>query len=148
MKNTLFRFSNFQIFMFTLIMKILTFGTFDHLHPGHIAYLQEAQQQGDVHIIVARDAHVLQIKGAAPDQSESERVQAVQTAFPDASVHLGDSEDYLEPVRNINPDRIVMGYDQKLPPGVREEDLPCEIHRAAPLEPDIHKSSLLRQKDK
>jgi|AP95_1055475.scaffolds.fasta_scaffold03967_8 FAD synthetase len=142
----LFRFSNFQVFRFTDHMKILTFGTFDHLHPGHLAYLNEAKSMGDLFIIVARDSHVEEIKGAAPDQSEEFRMAALKEAFPDATILLGDSEDYLVPVRQINPDLIVMGYDQRLPPGVSEEELGCKVVRAAPLDPDIHKSSLRKQK--
>ena len=127
-------------------MKVLTFGTFDHFHPGHLAYLNEAAARGDLFVIIARDHHVEEIKAKRPNQPEQERMQAVQKAFPDATVILGDNEDYLEPVRNINPDLIIMGYDQKLPPGICEEDLPCTVEQAAPFSPDIHKSSRIRQK--
>ncbi len=125
-------------------MKVLTFGTFDHLHPGHIAYLEEAQSKGSLFIIVARGANVEHIKGRAPDHSEEERVVALKEAFPDATVLLGDSENYLKPVLEVAPDLIVMGYDQRLPPGVFEEDLPCPIEKAAPFEPETHKSSIKR----
>lgn len=126
-------------------IKVLTFGTFDHLHPGHLAYLNEAASEGDLYIVVARDAHVEEIKGLKPDHAEDDRVSALQQAFPDAAVALGDAEDYLEPVKQINPDLIYLGYDQLLPPGVSEADLPCEIRRAAPFEPEKHKSSIRRQ---
>lgn len=126
-------------------MNVLTFGTFDHLHPGHLAYLNEAASKGDLFIIVARDQHVEQIKGTAPDQSEAVRIAALQEAFPTAQVLLGDAEDYLQPVRDINPDLIVMGYDQQLPPGVSESDLPCKVERAAPHNPEEYKSSLRRE---
>ncbi|MDA0376649.1 MAG: adenylyltransferase/cytidyltransferase family protein, partial [bacterium] len=126
-------------------MKILTFGTFDHLHPGHAAYLEEAASKGDLFIVVARDSHVEDIKGKAPDQSEAVRIAALQEAFPAAQVVLGDAEDYLQPVRDINPDLIVMGYDQQLPPGVEESDLPYKVERAAPHNPEEFKSSLRRE---
>ncbi|MBT4120164.1 MAG: adenylyltransferase/cytidyltransferase family protein [Candidatus Peribacter sp.] len=126
-------------------MKVLTFGTFDHLHPGHEAYLNEASSKGDLFIIIARDAHVEEIKGIAPDQSESERLSALKAAFPDAYIQLGDADDYLKPVRDISPDIIVMGYDQKLPPGISESDLECSIEVAKPYKPEEHKSSLRRE---
>ncbi|MCA9370668.1 MAG: adenylyltransferase/cytidyltransferase family protein [Candidatus Peregrinibacteria bacterium] len=126
-------------------MKILTFGTFDYLHPGHIAYLSEAASKGDLFIIVARDSNVRHIKGEAPDHTEEERIAALQEAFPDAQVRLGDTEDYLRPVFEINPDCIVLGYDQTLPPGISEKDLPCPIERAQPHRPDEFKSSILRK---
>ncbi|MBT5237447.1 adenylyltransferase/cytidyltransferase family protein [Candidatus Peregrinibacteria bacterium] len=126
-------------------MKVLTFGTFDHLHPGHIAYLSEAAGMGDLTIIVARDRNVEHIKGAAPQGLEQDRLLALEEVFPDATVVLGDSEDYLRPVRDAAPDVIVMGYDQKLPPGVTEDDLPCPVQRAGAYNPEEFKSSLRRE---
>ena len=128
-------------------MKVLTFGTFDRLHPGHIAYLTQAKKHGDLYIIVARAENVLHIKGRAPTQTVEERIHALQEAFPDATVQAGDASDYLKPVRDIHPDIIVMGYDQKLPPGVSEEDLSCAVERAEPFEPSVYKTSLLREND-
>lgn len=125
-------------------MKVLTFGTFDHLHPGHIAYLSEAAGKGDLTIIVARDRNVEHIKGGTPRESEQDRLLALEEVFPDATVVLGDSDDYLKPVRDASPDLIVMGYDQQLPPGVEENDLPCRVERAAPHNPEEFKSSLRR----
>lgn len=125
--------------------RVLTFGTFDHLHPGHIAYLSEAQSKGDLYIIVARDQNVTHIKGKTPDQSEEDRKKALEDAFPNATVLLGDSVDYLKPVMDILPDIIVMGYDQHLPPGVSEGDLPCSVERASPHRPEEYKSSLRRK---
>lgn len=125
---------------------VLTFGTFDHLHPGHIAYLTEASTYGDLHIVVARDAHVESIKGLVPDHTEQERLEALQTAFPDATVLLGDEVDYLAPVKALKPDCIVLGYDQRLPPGIAESDLPCTVKRASPFDPERYKSSIMREK--
>ncbi len=127
-------------------MRVLTFGTFDHLHAGHVSYLGFAAMKGDLFVVVARDHHVEAIKGHTPDQSEEDRMKAVQDAFPHATVVLGDASDYLKPVRNIGPDLIVMGYDQRLPPGITEVDLPCPVERAKPLEPEKFKSSFIRRK--
>lgn len=125
-------------------MKILTFGTFDRLHPGHRYFLDQASLRGDLHIVVARDQNVLRIKEHAPDQSEEDRKQAIQKLYPQAQVILGNPEDFLEPVRSVQPDLILLGYDQKLPPGVSERDLPCAVERAASFEPEKYKSSLRR----
>lgn len=129
-------------------MKVLTFGTFDHLHPGHLAYLNDAAKEGDLFIIVARDQNVEHIKGRAPDHTEQQRVKALQNALPDAQVLLGDTGDYLKPVREIAPDLIVMGYDQKLPPGVSETDLSCPVQRAQSHNPEEYKSSKMRENSK
>src|SRR3989344_8656293 len=129
--------------LLSALMRVLTFGTFDHLHRGHKAYLEFAASKGDLFIIVARDANVCSIKGRAPDHTEEERAAALRHAFPEATVVLGDTDDYLKPVRDIRPDLIVMGYDQRLPPGVSEKDLPCPVERAGSHEPHLFKSSIL-----
>lgn len=126
-------------------MRVLVSGTFDTLHPGHLAFLKEAGTRGDVTVIVARDSNVGRIKGRASLQPEDERMAAVRAAFPSYTVIPGDSEDFLKPVHAAKPDLILLGYDQKLPPGVQPTDLPCPVERAQPFEPDKYKSSLLRK---
>ena len=98
--------------------RVLLFGTFDDLHPGHRFVLDEARARGDVSVVVARDGTVLKIKGRAPLQSQDDRVQ---------------------------PDLILLGYDQQLPPGVTEADLLCPVERLEAFEPHVHKSSLRRK---
>ncbi len=125
-------------------MKVMIFGTFDKFHPGHEFVLNEARKRGDVTVIVARDANVQKIKGKTPRYDERVRVAAIKTAFPDVQVRLGDEEgDFLAPVRKFQPDLIVLGYDQQLPPGVVESDLPCKTERLGAHEPQKYKSSLL-----
>ena len=125
-------------------MRVLIFGTFDHVHPGHLFVFERATERGDVTVVIARDSSVEAIKGKAPDHTEQERQQAVQQALPEAEVILGDPDDYLEPVRTVQPDLILLGYDQQLPPGVLESDLPCSVERLEPFEPQKYKSSLMR----
>jgi FAD synthetase len=127
-------------------MRVLLFGTFDLLHPGHHFVIREALKRGETHIVIARDANVLHIKGRKPTQSERERLETLQQTFPEANGRLGDLEDFLIPVREVKPDLILLGYDQKLPPGVREEDLSCPIERLPAFEPEKWKSSLRRRR--
>ncbi len=110
-------------------MRILTFGTFDDFHPGHLSYLTQASALGELFIVIARDDNVLRIKGRAPLQTEEERRKIVKEAFPLATVVYGHPK------------------DQKLPPGLTEEDLPCKVQRAEAFEPNTHKSSLRRTKE-
>ena len=124
--------------------RVLTFGTFDHFHEGHRAYLSFAEKQGDLFVIIARDANVQHIKGQAPDHSEDERMETVKMAFPGATVQLGDPDDYMQPLRDIQPDIIVLDYDQRMPPGITEEALGCTIMRAEAHEPGTFKTSKIR----
>lgn len=124
-------------------MKVMIFGTFDKFHPGHEFVLKEAMKRGDVTVIVARDANVERIKGKRPHYDERIRVAAIKTAFPAANVRLGDDENFLAPIRKFQPDLILLGYDQRLPPGVTDADLPCAVERLPGHEPHKYKSSLL-----
>ena len=133
-------------FAYDYNVKLLLFGTFDHLHPGHKFLLESALKRGETSIIIARDENVRLIKGRMPDQSEEERKKAVERAFPDAHVLLGDRKDFLAPIRAAHPDLILLGYDQSLPPGVTEADLGAPIERLPGHEPHKYKSSLRRQK--
>ena len=126
-------------------MKLMVFGTFDDLHPGHEYVFQSALDRGEVYAVVARDANVMKIKGRAPLQIEQERMAAIQRMFPDIHVLLGDAENFLAPVHAVQPDLILLGYDQKLPPGISEEQLGVPIERLAAFHPEIHKSSLRRK---
>lgn len=134
-----------KVFDYDSVMRILVSGTFDDLHPGHLFLLTEASKRGDLYVIVARDSNVLKIKGRAPLQTEDARKDAIANAFPAAHVILGDGEDFLKPVREIHPDLILLGYDQKLPPGITDDDLPYAVERLPGFDPHIHKSSIRRK---
>ena len=127
----------------------MVFGTFDLLHPGHEFVLREAMKLGRVTIVVARAENVLRMKGRAPTESDAERCAALRKAFPEGNILLGDAKDFLVPVLSIAPDLILLGYDQKLPPGVTEQDLhPAVIERLPAFKPRQFKSSLLREAKK
>lgn len=128
--------------------RVLVFGTFDGLHPGHRYLLERAAEKGQLFVVVARDSNVRRIKSRAPVEPEQVRLANVQGAMPGATVLLGDAADFLAPVRMVGPDLIILGYDQRLPPGVAESDLACPIERLPAFEPEKYKSSLLRNKKK
>jgi FAD synthetase len=125
-------------------MRVLIFGTFDLLHPGHKFVINESAKLGELHIVVARDTNVEKIKNQKPKQDENERLEVLKKKYPDAHVQLGDSDNFLKPVREIDPDLILLGYDQELPPGIEKEYLGCSIERLPAFEPDKWKSSLKR----
>ncbi len=124
-------------------MRVLVFGTFDGLHPGHRFVLDQASARGDPFVVIGRDVTVQAIKGKAPKQSEQERARAIREAYPSATVLLGDLHDYLAPVREADPDLILLGYDQKLPPGIADDMLPCPVERLPGHRPDLYKSSIV-----
>ena len=127
-------------------MRVMVFGTFDHLHPGHTYVLDQAMKKknAELFVIVGRDSNVQKIKGHTPLQSQDERMQAIKEKYPDATVLLGHESDFLARIREVQPDLILLGYDQKLPPGISESDLGTAVERLDAFEPHIYKSSLIR----
>jgi FAD synthetase len=133
-------------------MKVLAFGTFDTLHPGHEYYLKEAAKLGDeLWVIVARDATVREIKHHEPKHNEIKRLSALNKyTFVDHAV-LGDLHDpYALIVHAIKPDIIALGYDQvaftdKLDNILSKHDMDhVRIQRIPPFNPEQYKSSLIQ----
>ena len=95
--------------------RILVFGTFDLLHRGHEFFLGEAKKLGsELVVVVARDESVLEIKGREPVHSEQQRLAAVQQlSFVDKAVLGNKISKRYEIVRELKPDIIALGYDQK-----------------------------------
>ena len=124
---------------------VMVFGTFDRLHLGHEFAIKEAMKRGQVTVIVARATNVKRIKGKHPLESDDDRLCALMKAFPTATILPGDPEDFLAPIRAVKPDLILLGYDQTLPPGVRENDLKCAVERLPSFHPERFKSSLINK---
>lgn len=93
--------------------RVVAFGTFDLLHPGHAAFLRQARRMGDeLVVVVARDARVRREKGRAPVFRERERLALVAAMrWVDKAV-LGDPAGRWTALRRLKPAAIVLGYDQ------------------------------------
>lgn len=136
--------------------KVLTFGTFDLLHEGHISYLKQAKEMGDeLYVLVACDQAVEWAKKHLPQENEEERLRKIQALpFVDKAwigQPVGGVEDYLRPILEVKPDIICLGYDQALK---EEEWLRGEISKLNPspklirldsFKPEIYKTSLIKK---
>ena len=91
--------------------RILATGTFDILHPGHLFYLSQAAALGDeLYVIVARASMIKhKPKPILPDEHRLEMVQALKLV--DHAV-IGSETDIFEPLYEIMPDIIALGFDQ------------------------------------
>ena len=92
--------------------KILTYGTFDLLHYGHINLLKKAKQQGDYLIVgLSTDAFNLQ-KGKVAFMSYEDRVtllqslRAVDVVFPE-----NDWEQKVADIKKYNIGLFAIGDD-------------------------------------
>lgn len=128
--------------------RVLCCGTFDYLHPGHEAFLQQAAALGDeLIVVVARDANVHRLKGHLPDHDEETRRQNVDKLGIADRVQLGNAgANLLAIVEEINPTVIALGYDQGKPAGLDERFPNCQIAVLEPYQPERYKSSFLRRK--
>ena len=132
------------------IKKVLVFGTFDLLHPGHIQLFKEAKKQGDyLTVVVSRDKTVKQIKGQEPKYNEDERLAHVSEIGMVDQAILGSEEDKYDVIEEVNPDVICLGYDQKsfteeLEKEIARRGLDIKIIRLKAYHEEKYKSSKLK----
>ena len=132
-------------------MRVLVFGVFDRLHPGHQSFLRQARERGTQLIVaVARDSVVERLKGRRPGLDENRRAaDLVESGLVDEA-HLGDEvPSTYEVIRQVRPDLICLGHDQaKLQADLGRwlvEHLPgVKFEVLEPYRPEIYKSSKMR----
>lgn len=94
---------------------VLTMGTFDTLHPGHVHLFEQCRRiagpDGTVIATVNSDDFVAQYKGRPPIQTQDERLRMVSaTRFVDVVAVLGQ-QDAKPTILTYRPDFIVIGSD-------------------------------------
>jgi rfaE bifunctional protein nucleotidyltransferase chain/domain len=95
---------------------VFTNGCFDLIHPGHIAYLNEAASLGDVLVIgLNTDQSVKKLKGESrPINNEFSRSQLIASMFFVDAVVFFDEETPLELIKVVKPDVLVKGGDYQI----------------------------------
>jgi FAD synthetase len=132
--------------------KVMIFGVFDLLHPGHLSFLKQAKKLGSFLIVsVARDVNVKKIKGKSPVFSEKKRVEHIKQLKIANKVVLGGTKDPWPHIKKEKPDIIALGYDQgsfvgNLPEELRKRGLKTKVVRLKPFRPEVFKTSILRKK--
>lgn len=103
--------------------RVVATGTFDIVHPGHLHYLNASKALGDeLWVIVARDQNVLPYK-PRPIVPEDQRLEMVRGLKPVDHAVLGDQRDRFSPIRDIRPDIITIGFNQRFTTEALEADL-------------------------
>lgn len=96
---------------------VLALGTFDIIHPAHIAYLNAAKEHGDLLVVTLKsDEQVRAHKGVArPVVSESNRVFVVANLKPVDYALVGAEGDLyaaaLNTAKALKPDVVALGPD-------------------------------------
>lgn len=95
---------------------VFTNGCFDILHRGHIEYLAQAANRGDVLVIgLNTDNSVRRIKGdSRPVQDEYARAILLASLSFVAAVILFDDDTPYELIKKVQPDVLIKGSDYKI----------------------------------
>jgi len=108
-----------------LDLKILTFGSFDIVHKGHMHYLSEARKYGDTLItIIATDKNIERIKGKAPLHTQDERKKHIEKLKIADEVIIGSEKSPMKWLEIYRPYALCLGYDQR---GRFVEELPKKL---------------------
>ncbi|MCP4524250.1 MAG: adenylyltransferase/cytidyltransferase family protein [Candidatus Gracilibacteria bacterium] len=133
---------------------VLTFGTFDLVHPGHEYYLTEAKKYGDRLVtIVATDQNVQNFKHHHADRDIHQRIEDIKNLGIADIVCPGNEDNPLIWIKQYMPKVICLGYDQnsftdQLEIYIQKEHLDISIIRIPPFQEKQFKSSILKpQKD-
>lgn len=92
---------------------VFTNGCFDLLHVGHVRYLQEAREQGDILVVALNtDKSVQVLKGPSrPVQHEMDRAEIMASLACVDYVTLFGEETPLKLIELLAPDVLVKGGD-------------------------------------
>ena len=92
---------------------VITFGTFDVFHVGHLRVIQRAAALGDRLVVgVSADALNMRKKGRAPVFSQDERMEIVAALKPVDAVFVEESlEQKRDYILEHKADVLVMGDD-------------------------------------
>jgi FAD synthetase len=119
--------------------RVMAQGTFDILHPGHLHYFQEAAAMGDeLVVVVARRENVTHKQPPVlPNRQRRDMVAALDVVD---EAHVGHPEDIFVPVENLDPDVIVLGFDQHhdvdaIEAALADRGIDCAVCRATPRDP-------------
>jgi FAD synthetase len=130
--------------------KVLVFGTFDIFHKGHLHFLGQAKKHGNIlTVVVARDRTVREVKGKLPKNKEKDRLKKIKASEIADRVVLGSLGDKYKVIKNIRPDVICLGYDQRAYVDKLAEKLfalgmkNVRIERLKAYQPKKYKSSLI-----
>ncbi|MFI3209306.1 MAG: glycerol-3-phosphate cytidylyltransferase [Eubacteriales bacterium] len=92
--------------------KVITYGTFDLFHKGHLNILRRAKEYGDYLVVAVSSDSFNAIKGKEAYYKEQDRVEILEAIkYVDEVILEYDWEQKKEDVINHNIDVFVMGDD-------------------------------------
>jgi FAD synthetase len=114
--------------------KVMVFGAFDGIHPGHLDFFKQAKKFGDYLIVsVGRDVNVEKIKGKKALFAEEQRLELVSSLKIVDKAVLGASHNFYVHINEYKPDVICLGYDQ----WAKEEEVYSELKKVGLLNTSV-----------
>jgi cytidyltransferase-like protein len=98
--------------------KIFVSGCFDILHSGHIAFLKEASQFGDLYVGLGSDATIHELKGRSTINSEEERLYMLEALSCVHNVKINSGSgilDFIGDLKSLMPDVFIVNEDGHTP---------------------------------
>ena len=98
--------------------KVFVSGCFDILHSGHIAFLKEASQFGDLYVGLGSDKTIYDLKGRRTINSEEERLYMLEALSCVHKVKINSGSgilDFLGDMKTLSPDIFVVNEDGHTP---------------------------------
>lgn len=94
--------------------RILTYGTYDLLHNGHIRLLKRAKARGDYLIVALSTDEFNKIKGKKSYYSYEKRKEMLEALrFVDLVIPENSWEQKVDDIKKYEVDEVVMGSDWK-----------------------------------
>lgn len=138
-------------------VRIMVFGTFDIVHPGHKHFFQQARSLAGKYepfliVSLARDKNVIRIKGKTPTSNELKRLARIKSLSEVDKAVLGAIGNHIPHIVKEKPEIIALGYDQSayvggLKSALAKEGLKVKLARMKPHLPNKYKTSII-QKEK
>ncbi len=98
--------------------RVFVTGCFDMLHSGHVAFLEEAAEYGDVYVGIGSDETVHDLKGRYPVNNQDERKYMIEAlkCVKKCFVNTGSGiMDFLEELKRAEPDVFIVNEDGNTP---------------------------------
>jgi len=131
---------------------VLTFWTFDYVHPGHEYYLSKAKSYWDKLVtIISTNENVKKFKWKYPLDDENIRQKNIQKLGISDEVIIWNWSNPFIWLNIYSPKVICLWYDQKwfsetLEKYIWDNKLDIKVIRIKPFKEDFYKSSLLKAK--
>ena len=130
---------------------VLAGGVFDIIHPGHIHTLNAAKALGDVLVVaIATDKTAQKMKKRTPLHNQELRCELVSCLSMVDKAVIGHEDDIFKTVKEMEPNIIVLGYDQIhqekfIDEGCKRINLNVEIVRLQSPVPELSSSEIEKQ---